>query len=571
MKASQGWTTEPTLAAPPSADTIADTVFASSGVRRSLLAETRRVTPFGSGNEVVFGSEGKFRVTTDGGNLLSKSLFTPASKVQQRTPIISDPRVRGARAGRLLASGSYWAPARQDLDTLMSKIDSRIISNVIIVKGPYDVHYGPGANFIDFELLDTPRYRCGPQWHGNTSAEYKFNGEQFYGRDSIWSGGENYGIRLGYGHRTGNDYRDGSGFELPTSYNSRDIDFALGYDLPDGSNIEFKYLRLDQTNVEFPGLVFDINDLKTDGFEIRYTREDLGIFDIFTVDGWYNRTDFTGDTSRSGKTRQIPTVNFNENLVPAPGVVPGPGQFFFTNVDGMSAGYRITGTWGDPDCCQTSIGTDLIRQGTQLNDIVPAHSVFIPPLPFPIPVPTRNFPIPRSRSLDLGVFVDHTRPINDRLTINVGARLDTIAYDAENTTAFLNRQGMDTTISALKEAGLNQHFDPYMMYMTAEYEWNPCWTLIASGGHAVRPPDLTEMYATGSFIGTIQPGLTFIEGDPEIRPERHTQVDLGIVGDLCQTRVSASAFYAWITDYIVYDVIDPKVGNPPVPGDPFVP
>ena len=35
--------------------------------------------------------------------------------------------------GQLAASGSYWIPARIDLDTLLSKIDSRIVDDVIVI------------------------------------------------------------------------------------------------------------------------------------------------------------------------------------------------------------------------------------------------------------------------------------------------------------------------------------------------------------------------------------------------------------------------------------------------------
>jgi len=152
---------------------VPQVVFGTEGVRRSLIARYRRAHAPGPGNEVVFGSEGLFRVTTDGGNLLKKSLFSPAVKVQQRTPVITDPRIRGTRYGGLIASGSYWAPARQDLDTVLSKIDSRIIRDVVVVKGPYSARYGPGFNFIDFQFLDTPRYADGPRCFSSTSLEYK--------------------------------------------------------------------------------------------------------------------------------------------------------------------------------------------------------------------------------------------------------------------------------------------------------------------------------------------------------------------------------------------------------------
>ena len=69
-----------------------------------------------------------------------------------------------------------------DLDTMLSKIDSRIIDNMIVVKGPYSSRYGPGFDFVDVQLLDAPRFMDGFQSRGSSSVDYKTNGEQWYGR-----------------------------------------------------------------------------------------------------------------------------------------------------------------------------------------------------------------------------------------------------------------------------------------------------------------------------------------------------------------------------------------------------
>jgi outer membrane receptor protein involved in Fe transport len=114
---------------------------------------------------------------------------------------------------------------------------------------------------------------------------------------------------------------------------------------------------------------------------------------------------------------------------------------------------------------------------------------------------------------------------------------------------------VELPLTALKEAALEQKFYPWSVYLTADYELNCCWTLTGGAGHAMRPPTLTELYAYGSFIGSLQPGLTFVEGDPLLDPEKLTQIDLGIRGDLGGTRVSLNGFYAWVNDYITYDDI----------------
>lgn len=551
---------------PAAAEQLAQEIFASPEVRRSLIQQSRGAPPPLVGSELIFGSEGNFRVSTDGGNLLGKSLHSPGIRVQQRTPIVTDPRVRSQRIGRLLASGSYWFPARQDLDTALSKIDSRLIENLIVIKGPYGVVYGPGFDFIDFQFAATPRYAGGAEYHASSSLEFKTNGEQWYGRQAVWGGGDDYGIRISYGHRTGGDYytgqaADGSFFEperLGTSYNSRHLDVALGYDLTDDSRLEFNYLRLDQTNVEFPGLVFDINALVTDGFELRYVLEDQALFDRFTAEGWYNRTSFGGDTRRRSKNRQIPGIRDDLEL--------GPDQFLVTDVDGMSAGYRLAWSWGDSDCGRLTLGTDLIRVGQQLNDWEPERDVptgFPPPLPPTFSQPAQNFPIPRSSSLDFGLFAEYLQPVSERLTVGLGTRLDMVSTTARNRVPGLGivetvgfppeLELVEVSMSELKMAELDQQFTPWSVFLTADYRLDCCWNLTAGAGIANRPPTLTELYTAGSFIGTLQPGFTSLEGDPELEAERLYQVDLGVHGDLGPARASLTGFFAWINDYITYD------------------
>ena len=211
----------PAVRTPSSARRLS-TVFSATGP--SLLSELRRTRSSGPTSLIVGGSESRFRATTDAGNLLGKSVRARGVTAQNRTPIITDTRVRGSGVGSLLASGSYWVPARQDLDTMLSKIDSRIVSDAIIIPGPYSAVYGPGTQFVDIDLLASPRYANGFESHGISSVEYKTNGEQWYGRQTILAGDDNWGVRIGYGHRTGNDYEMGNGQELPTSYKSRDID-----------------------------------------------------------------------------------------------------------------------------------------------------------------------------------------------------------------------------------------------------------------------------------------------------------------------------------------------------------
>lgn len=544
---------DPQVDAPESTSALIASVFGGDDIDRSLLSRARRARATSPGADIVIGAEGRFRVTTDGGSLLGKSSHARGIAIQKRNPIVSDPRIRGDRVGRLVASGSYWFPARQDLDTMLNKIDSRLIENMIVIKGPYSARYGPGFDFVDFQMTPAPRFD-GHNWQGSTSVEYLTNGAQLYGRQMAMGGDTDYGYRVSYGHRTGSDYETGNGSRLPSSYNSRDLDLALGYDLTDDSNIEFNYLRLDQTGVEFPGLVYDINALVTNGFSTTYTLENQAEFDLLTAEGWFNSTRFNGDTFRSGKNAQIPSlVNvlspFNAPAFPPffPGTGPGNA---ITDVDAYSSGYRLAASWGDVDIAQTTLGTDLIYLGQQLNDIENPTGAD--------GFPAANYPIPRSHSADIGLFAEEARQVTDGLRVNLGGRIDFVRTDSRETAPdFFDYTGSGaTTYSQLKQAGLEQHFTLWSLYATTAYEIDSNWTATAGAGHGQRPPTMTELYASGSFIGSLQPGLTALEGDPDLKAEKRTQLDLGLRGDLGKTRLFANAFHAWINDYIVYEYWD---------------
>ena len=330
----------------------------------------------------INGAQAKTRQATDTGSLLGNSPASLGIGVTRRSPIVTENKVRGNKVGPLVASGSYWVPARMDLDTLLSKIDSRIVEDVTVIKGPYAARYGPGFDFVDVQLKQSPRYANGFESHGSTSLDYRTNGEQWYGRQSFWGGDADSGFLIGYGHRTGNDYESGDGTEIPSSYNSRDWNFAYGMDLSDDSRFEFSYLRLDQTDVEFPGQAFDMDYLVTDAYELQYYLEDSRYFDSLFVESWYNRTRFEGNAQRQGKRRQFPyfdTIDYEA----------------LTDVDSMSTGYQAATSWRGPQGVLTA-GSDLRYVKQELNELAVNELEFT----------EGNSPIPRSINPILGSLLN---------------------------------------------------------------------------------------------------------------------------------------------------------------------
>lgn len=493
---------------------------ASGDIQLRGATESRRSSTPSTSSNTLLGSEAAGRPSQDLGAFIGEN--SAGTTLQRRNPVNTDLRVRGNHVGQVVASGSFWTPGRYDLDTLLSKIDSRSIQDVVVVKGPYATAYGPGHSFVDFVLLPAPRYPDGRESHGSTSFDFRDNGRRFYGRQSLETGGTNWGARVAYSHRTGNDYRSGdnggNGFDVLGSHNSRDLIVALGYDLSPTQHLDFHFLRLDQTSVDFPGLAWNIDWLKTDGYEVRYVDEAPIWADYYEAEVWHNRTAFEG--SGNG--------NWSDIL--------GNPLPIETDVDAASTGYRFRSAWGEAeDLGRLAVGTDLIYLTTSLND-------------FELNGPV-NYPIPKSYSADFGLFVEQERALTDRLQTKVGARFDGIQTHAQDF-APLSPPGL---ISTVLNSELDQEFFLWSTYFTSNYELSSDNQLRFGVGHGQRPPVLAEMYANGSFMGILQAGLTSLNGDPQLDPERRTQIDLGLDFDYPATRGAINGHYAWIHNYITWD------------------
>ncbi len=517
--------------------------FGQTDAMRELYARLQA-----PGTDVILGSQAKPRLTTDIGSLLGKSPQSLGSSVQRRTPVVTDARVRGSRIGQLPASGSFWIPARVDLDTSLSKIDSRLIEDVTVINGPYTARRGPGLDFIDIALVRSPRYERGFEGHGSTGFDFGANGQQWSGLQRVWGGHDDWGFVASYGHRTGNDYTAGSGIDIASSYNSRDAFLTFGKDLSDDSSLELTLLRLDQTGMEFPGYVFDMDFLVTNAFEMEYVLKDQPLFDVLSFETWFNDTRFHGNAQNPSKRDQFPLLNFYR-------------YEGYTNVYALSTGFTLATTWGDEDGPQLTTGTDLRFIKQSLDEIGSGRIGFLR-------IQNANSPLPKSEYANPGIFVESSIPATERFSVTAGARVDWMNARVTEDPDELTHLGFRPTVlqSSLDEIlgtdRLDQNFATWGAFLTGRYEVLENWALLAAAGHGQRPPSLTELYVAESFMLLLQNGMNSATGDPLLASEKKWQVDLGLACNYERFRGRATAFYAWINDYITFENMGVFIGPP---------
>jgi iron complex outermembrane recepter protein len=485
----------------------------------------------------ISSSEGASRASRDLGDLLQKSPAALSVGTQSRTPIVHDPRIRGSRVGSLAASGSHWIAARADLDTILSKFDSRQVESVEIIPGPFTSLLGPGFDFTDVQLLQSPRFSGGQQWHGATDADYRSNGNQFFGQQSVLTGGEDWGARLNYGYRTGDDYAAGNGLRIPSSYNSQEMTVALGKDWREQS-IEFSLLRLDQDDVEFPGYVFDIDNLVTDGYQVTHQLREAGPFDAIETQSWYNRTFFNGNSQNPAKRVFFPLLD-QVNYV---------GR---TDVDALSTGYRQSFVRSESDQYRFTIGHDLRYTAQELNEV--SSGTF---LGLPLPFSDRNSPIPKSFSANPGLFTEFEYKIFDEGLLRLGGRVDYARSDITEDPANLQSVGLQFFPASYAEIVGTDQFarDFHLLSAFAKISSTADgWTNTLGIGFAERAPNFTELYAAQPFMLLLQNGLNNVTGDPTLKTEKLLQFDAALEYTDERVQAGVRGFQSWGFDYLTFE------------------
>lgn len=486
------------------------------------------------------------RPAGDAPGLLRGQVESTGIGLQRRSPVVSDPRIRGSRVGQLAASGSYWVPARIDLNTPLSSIDPDTVQTLNVTRGPFNVRQGSALNSIAFEFRDSPRFEA-PELHGATRLGYQSNGEQWNGRQTISGGRADSGFELGYGLRSGSDYQSGDDRSVPSSYHSEVWDLAAGVDLTASRRLEVHALNLNQRDLELPGQAFDINDLRTSGVDLRYENTDNAFADGLAMEGWFNTTRFDGDAARSGKRRQFPVY---DRLLFAGA----------TQVESTSTGARMEAVWEPDEVSHWLAGLDVRHVRQELEERVTYTQQFVN---F-----TADSPIPRSCTTSPGFYLQHELELTDDLRLACGTRAEVTAAEVLEDHTDLASIGLrpvglpgQSLQQVLGRDQLDRTFMPWALFVELEYELDDEWTAYVGAGHSERAPSLTELYAAQPFMFLLQNGLNTVRGDPLLDSERLWQMDLALEFETEDFTLRLRGFHAWINDYITFENMETVTNN----------
>ena len=445
----------------------------------------------------------------------------PSVSTQRTSAINLDPRIRGYRSGQIgaTANGMNQLKTRLDIDSVFSQIDPGVVSDLTVVDGPYTSLYGPGFAFLAADLLSPPRYANGPEAHASTSLMFGTNGSTLYNRDNVLAGGKDWGVICSYGMRTGEDYLTGGGdpYRIPSAFQKWDTLLSVSKDLGYSSRIEFDILHTEINNTELPGVVYDLDNSTNSQYNVRYIvqADPKGPQDM-VLQSWYSQTAYNGDASRPAKQQSL-----YEQYFTLADYSDYPNNMANTVGQGrmQTIGIRALRTFGEANCPQWTIGADFRRVNQQYGETNFTASG-------DIAFGGTLYGIPASQMDDYGVLTDVLLPLNDKLSLTIGGRVDYCKASLDQNDPIVT-QGIPNSIPFWP--GYEEPANMLgMAYITAKYNLTEQYALRAGTGFAMRMPDLAELYSADPYVPYARFGNSYVDGLSTLQPEQDLQFDLGL-------------------------------------------
>ncbi|KMN11348.1 TonB-dependent copper receptor [Pseudomonas helleri] len=419
----------------------------------------------------------------------------------------------GSRLNILTNGGQMIGACPGRMDTPTSYIAPETYDKLTVIKGPQSVQWGPGSS------AGTVLFEREPEHFGelgsriNASVLAGSNGRFDKTLDAAVGGSQGY-LRVVGNTAHSDDYKDGDGHTVPSRYDKWNGDVALGW-TPDADTLLELTAGKGDGEARSAGRGMDGSQYKRESLGLRFEKSNIGdVLDKLEAQVYYNYADHVMD-------------NYTLRTPSGTGMMAGP---MGVNVDRRTLGARIKATWRWADV-QLISGIDA-----QTNEHRTRSGMGIDTYK------AQNW----TKDADFhnyGAFAELTWYAAERDRVITGARLDRAS--AKDFRARLGSGMMskpNPTQDNTRADTLPSGFVRYEHDMA-----NSPTTVYAGLGHVQRFPDYWELFSPNSGpAGSVN-------AFDAIKPEKTTQLDVGLQYKTQDLEAWVSAYAGVIHDYILFD------------------
>ncbi|MCV6588971.1 MAG: TonB-dependent copper receptor [Marinobacterium sp.] len=426
--------------------------------------------------------------------------------------------IRGQSETQLnvLLDGGYLhggCPNRMDPPSSYASVDS--YDSVTVIKGNRTVRYGGGGSggTVLFER-EWPLFEVGKPVQGEVSASYIGNGERAQLGADVAAGSERSYIRY-LGHLTDSDnYEDGDGNEVRSSFESASHTLMGGMALGDNTRLEASYERTRDEDVLFPGAGMDSPYADADNYRLRLQHDFEGQT-LQSMEALLYRSEVAHNMDNFS-LRQVPS---GSKPMEAPST---------SDTDGLRLTFEARAAEID-----WSFGVDLQRNQRDADKLMVMNGMRS----------QTAILWPDVETEQLGVFVEGYRLLGSNDQLGAGLRYDRVSAQAR-------RAGEAVAAGSLAGQtpadlyGVSADVDDEHNiggFVSWRHNLNSQYVLETTLSRSVRTADATERFLANPMW----------VGNPQLNPEKHHQLELALESSRDALQWRASVWYNDISDYIL--------------------
>jgi iron complex outermembrane receptor protein len=437
----------------------------------------------------------------------------PGFNVVRKGGTDGDPVLRGMAGSRLnilLDGEQILGGCSQRMDPPTAYVYPGSYDRITVLKGPQNVLYGAGtsAGTVMFERSVTRRADTGAGFDGSVMAGS-------FGRTDVAAdvhgGSPDWYARGIYTNSRAGDYKDGNGNSIHSAYARWSANGAIGLTPSEGTRIELSMAQSDG-HAAYADRAMDGSKFARDnvGLKADWKNADHGLVEKVEMQLFHNYIDHVMD-SYSLRTGGNPA-----------------GMMAAMNPDRTTEGGRVMGTLNFSEATQLKVGVD-----TQSN----VHTGRMGAAPGFMGAYDLKPRVEDARFRNEGLFGELSHQLGDDARIVGGLRAD--RWNAKDSRATVS-VGMATVANPTA----NQSRSDTLKSGFVRYErdvMNAAGTFYAGLGHAERFPDFWELFYKET--------ATSLSAFSSVRPEKNTQLDVGMTYRQGDVSGSISGFYNRISDY----------------------
>jgi len=407
------------------------------------------------------------------------------------------------------------------MDPAISQISPEEIEKVEVIKGPYQVRFGPALGGLINVVTVSPEKVNKFKVKGSVSGGYMSNGGNYYGQGSLQLLDKRFDVSLNGDYKDFGNYKSGNGTTIPSSYT------RYGYSLKVGNNhgksrhnrIQLTWQQGFARDILYAGLPMDADKDNSTIAYLDYLAQDISKL-IFSLKAKIFGSFVTHEMS----TRRRPSWNYTEAVTPVTSKsLGGRLEFGFKPssklIQYAGADYNYTNKDGQRN--------RLVKINGCTGDTLEKPKKFV------------DLVWQNSKIKDLGVFFENKYQVSSKILWVAGIRVDYVTYDIDDP-SFDFTELYNNDIQPVANLNISAN-------SSLTWQFNPGFYFQWAVGRGVRSADLSE-----KFINHLSIGVDAYEyvGNPHLKPEVNYQTDLIISKKWNIVHIYADVYYSYLNQFI---------------------